>query len=125
MQEISFNTILKNNRKMVDMTQVELATKTKIERTYMSKLESEKSNPAFSTIKKLCEGLGMSVSEFFYGTELDKSGFTLVKNRKEDKIKRRKLNWSGILWDLLLGIVGGIAIVTIGTMLYLMLGGKL
>ena len=42
-----------------------------------------------------------------------------------NNIKRRKLNWSGILWDLLMGIVGGIAIVAIGTMIYLMFGGEL
>jgi len=41
------------------------------------------------------------------------------------KIKRRKLNWSGIFWDLLLGVVGGIALVAIGTMIYLMFGGQL
>jgi len=42
-----------------------------------------------------------------------------------EKIKRRKLNWSGILWDLLLGIVGGVAVLAIGTMIYLMFGGRL
>jgi len=42
-----------------------------------------------------------------------------------NKIKRHKINWDFILWNLLIGIVGGVALVAIGTMVYLMFGGEL
>ena len=41
------------------------------------------------------------------------------------KIKRRKLNWSFIIWDLLIGIVGAVALLILGGLVYLFLGGKL
>ena len=40
-------------------------------------------------------------------------------------MKRRKLNWTAIIWDLLLGIVGGVCVLAILTMIYLMFGGEL
>ena len=83
--EIKFNTILKKNRKKVNMTQEELAIKTEIERTYMSKLESENSNPAFSTIEKLCSGLGMTLFEFFGGIDknINKPAIVIYENKHE------------------------------------------
>jgi len=42
-----------------------------------------------------------------------------------NKIKRHKINWNFILWNLLIGIVGAVAFVAIGTMIYLIFGGKL
>lgn len=41
------------------------------------------------------------------------------------KIKKRRINWCVVAWDLLIGVVGGIALLAIGTMIYLMCGGKL
>jgi len=73
--EIKFGEILAKNRKKVGLTQGELArrieaqTEEKIERTYMSRLESKKSNPNFSTIMHICKGLGMTLAEFFGGIE--------------------------------------------------------
>jgi len=70
--ESNFGKILEVNRKKIGITQEELAKKTKIERTYMSRLESSKSNPSFKKIKVLCDGLGITLAEFFSGIEQEK-----------------------------------------------------
>jgi len=73
-----FHKILRDRRKRLGISQEELAKKADIERTYMSKLENEKSNPSFSTIKNLCKGLNLTLTEFFSGIEEEKKEPTIV-----------------------------------------------
>lgn len=65
----NFGQILKMNREKMGITQDELAERIDLNRTYMSKLESKTGNPSFSTIEKICKGLGITVAEFFSGRE--------------------------------------------------------
>jgi transcriptional regulator with XRE-family HTH domain len=46
-----------------DMTQGDLCRKLKLDRAYMSNVESGKKNPTLSTITKLAKALGVSVGE--------------------------------------------------------------
>jgi len=95
---IEFNKLLKGNRKKVGITQEKLAEKIKLERTYMSKLESTKSNPSFSTIEKLCEGLGMTPVEFFGGVESKtKEPALIIYKDKDEKIKSESYRIKGEL----------------------------
>ena len=46
------------------LTQVELANKAKVERTYIVKLESgDKKNPSLDVLKRLAKALGVPVTE--------------------------------------------------------------
>lgn len=94
--ETKFGKILAKNRRKAGITQDELVYRVKnvtgerIERTYMSKLEGDKSNPAFSTIAKLCEGLGMTLAEFFGGEEETKEPAVIIYKNKADKEEIKK-----------------------------------
>jgi len=80
---IDFGKLLKENRVKVGITQADLAERAKIEQTYMSRLESGKTNPSLSTIEKLCAGLGMTINEFFGGhSEEKRSPAILIKTGK-------------------------------------------
>lgn len=99
--EMKFGEILERNRKRVGITQDELVSRVKettgerIERTYMSKLESDKSNPSFSTIWKICEGLGMTLAEFFGEAEKDLAAIFVrpekIKQVKEEEKVRSEM----------------------------------
>ncbi|MBD3155140.1 MAG: helix-turn-helix domain-containing protein [Candidatus Aenigmarchaeota archaeon] len=88
--EINFAKILKKNRENLNMTQEELAKKIDVDRTYMSKLEKNDSNPSFSTIKKICQGLGIGIFEFFGGIEKDPAVvFVDIKDREAKENEHR------------------------------------
>jgi transcriptional regulator with XRE-family HTH domain len=56
--------VLKTLREEKGLTQVELANKAKVERTYIVKLESgDKKNPSLDILKKLAKALGVPVTE--------------------------------------------------------------
>lgn len=56
--------MLKTLREEKGLTQVDLATKAKVERTYIVKLESgDKKNPSLDILKKLAKALGVPVTE--------------------------------------------------------------
>jgi transcriptional regulator with XRE-family HTH domain len=56
--------VLKTLREEKGLTQVDLATKAKVERTYIVKLESgDKKNPSLDILKKLAKALGVPVTE--------------------------------------------------------------
>lgn len=59
--EPEFNTIqaLIDARKRCNMTQKELAEKTGIDQSDISKIETGNANPALSTLKRLAEGMDM------------------------------------------------------------------
>ncbi len=93
--EIKFGEILEKNRKRAGITQDELVSRVKektgkgIERTYMSKLEGAKSNPSFSTIQKICNGLGMTLAEFFGEAETDLAAI-FVRPEKIKQVKEKE-----------------------------------
>ena len=56
--------MLKTLREGKGLTQVDLAHKAKVERTYIVKLESgDKKNPSLDILKKLAKALGVPVTE--------------------------------------------------------------
>jgi transcriptional regulator with XRE-family HTH domain len=56
--------VLKTLREEKGLTQVDLANKAKVERTYIVKLESgDKKNPSLDILKKLAKALGVPVTD--------------------------------------------------------------
>jgi transcriptional regulator with XRE-family HTH domain len=56
--------VLKALREDKGLSQVELANKAKVERTYIVKLENgDKKNPSLDILKKLAKALGVPVTE--------------------------------------------------------------
>lgn len=47
------------------MSQEDFAKKIGVDRTYFCRLESGKKNLTLETLNKVCEGLGMTLKEFF------------------------------------------------------------
>lgn len=62
---MKFGQNFKRIRKRMNMTQEELATKMEISRSYLSDIENRRTNPSIKTVKKLADGLGVSVNELF------------------------------------------------------------
>ena len=62
---MKFGQNLKHIRKRMNMTQEELATKMEISQSYLSDIENGRKNPSIKTVKKLADGLGVSVNELF------------------------------------------------------------
>jgi len=61
-----FGHYLREKRKALGLSQAELSERTKIQRTSISRLESDSGNPQWSMIKRIAEeGLGITVSELF------------------------------------------------------------
>ena len=84
---VDFGKLLKDRRKRLGINQEELAKRIKkLKRTYLSKLENSKSNPSFSTIEKLCKGLGLTLREFFTGVE-EKKEPAIVEVYKDKRSK--------------------------------------
>ena len=52
------------------MSQEDFALKVGIDRTYLCKIESGKKNLTLETINKMCDGLEMTIQEFF-NTKID------------------------------------------------------
>ena len=56
--------LLKTLREAKGLTQVDLAARAKVERTYIVKLESgDKKNPSLAILQKLAKALGVPVTE--------------------------------------------------------------
>jgi transcriptional regulator with XRE-family HTH domain len=62
--------ILKQLRAKLGINQETLAHNSKLDRSYMSELETNKKSPSFDTIVKLSKGFGMDVADFV--TEIKK-----------------------------------------------------
>jgi transcriptional regulator with XRE-family HTH domain len=59
-----FSTMLRRLRERRDMSQAELARKSKVPQGYISALESgEKKNPGLDVLKRLARALGVPVTE--------------------------------------------------------------
>lgn len=60
----AFSATLRKARTEAGMSQEELAHRAGKSIRYISLLESRKHQPSLATLKSLCDGLGMSMSEF-------------------------------------------------------------
>ncbi|TYQ28547.1 helix-turn-helix domain-containing protein [Pseudanabaena sp. UWO310] len=58
---------IKKRRKSLGLSQEKLAEKCGFDRTYISLLERSARNPSYLNLKKLCNGLGISLSELLSG----------------------------------------------------------
>lgn len=67
--------VLREERLKKGLSQEELAHLCGIDRTYVSLLERQKRKPTLSTIYKICESLGISMTYFINRTE------TLLNNQ--------------------------------------------
>jgi len=56
----------------VKLSQEDFSSAAGIERTFLSKIESGKQNITFGTLSAICDGLRMSLSEFFEECEKNK-----------------------------------------------------
>ncbi len=61
---------IKHLRKNKGLTQFDLEKKTGIKREYLSKIENnELNNPTFSTLLKICDGIGIPITELLSGDD--------------------------------------------------------
>ena len=60
-----FGRILQEERKARNISQEKLAKLAGLDRTFISLIENGKRSPTFSTILKICSGLGIDPSELF------------------------------------------------------------
>jgi len=84
-----FGDFLKYKRSTLGISQADLASKTGIDRTYLSMLEN-RGNPAFNKIQEICKALNISVEDFFK-TAPKEAGIPLVSVEFPDVPKHKKL----------------------------------
>jgi transcriptional regulator with XRE-family HTH domain len=61
---------IKHLRKNKGLTQFDLEKRTGIKREYLSKIENDElNNPTFSTLLKICEGIGIPITELLSGED--------------------------------------------------------
>lgn len=65
MINLEIGTRVKYFRKKFGYSQEKLARKTAIERTTISKIESGKFNVTINTLQQLCDGIGITLKDFF------------------------------------------------------------
>lgn len=66
MEQIEFGNRVKFFRiNKLKVSQEDFAKTIGIDRTYLSKIESGYKNPTLDTINKICDGLQISINEFF------------------------------------------------------------
>ena len=65
----NFGKRLRDLRTKTGLSQEKFALKIGIDRTYYSSVESGKRNVSLQNIKKIADGLGVSLSELFRGIE--------------------------------------------------------
>jgi transcriptional regulator with XRE-family HTH domain len=69
-----FGTLIKEQRRALDISQEELAHRSGLDRTYISGLERGNRNPSLRALLKLANGLNTSLSQML-------NGFPSVSNR--------------------------------------------
>ena len=65
MNLVSIGNRVKTLRIYKGLSQDELARRIDFDRTYLSRVESGKQNVTVETLLKICEGLGVTIKEFF------------------------------------------------------------
>lgn len=61
---------IKQQRNQLELSQEKLAEKCDFDRTYISLLERAQRNPSYLSLKKLCIGLEVELSDLLKGKEL-------------------------------------------------------
>ncbi|NBB81199.1 MAG: helix-turn-helix domain-containing protein, partial [Verrucomicrobia bacterium] len=67
----AFANVLRRERQKAGLSQEELAHRAGKSMRYVSLLESCKHQPSLATLKRLCDGLGIKMSEFVAAIEAD------------------------------------------------------
>ncbi len=67
---------IRNLRMINDLTLEELASRCELTKGFLSQLERDLTAPSISTLKDICEVLGVSLSEFFQEPQEEKVVFT-------------------------------------------------
>lgn len=80
-------TNVKKVRKSMQITQGELADKTKFHRTYISQIERGVTNPTLLSMQTLAEGLGTSIEVLIRDVFSNNSNLPEGKSSTVDKIK--------------------------------------
>ncbi len=65
MKNIDIGLRIKFLRKQAGLSQEKLARKIAFDRTLISKIESGKYNLTINTLKQICDGIGVSLKDFF------------------------------------------------------------
>lgn len=65
MNLVSIGNIVKNLRINKGLSQDELSRRVDFDRTYLSRVESGKQNMTVDALLKICDGLGVTIKEFF------------------------------------------------------------
>jgi transcriptional regulator with XRE-family HTH domain len=65
----SFSEVLREKRKNLGLSQEELAFRAGVSMRYISLLEGRKYQPTLATIRGVCAGLDISISQFFVDVE--------------------------------------------------------
>ncbi len=60
---IKLGKIIRDKRKIRNLTQVQLASKSGVDRNYIGMLERGERNPSFLSLQKIANGLGITVYE--------------------------------------------------------------
>ena len=74
--QIIFGECVKDYRTKMGLSQEKFALKINIDRTYLASVEAGQRNISIINIKKIIDGLGVSMSEFFYSMEKNKGVVT-------------------------------------------------
>jgi len=67
---------IKTLRTINNLTQEELASRCELTKGFLSQLERDLASPSISTLKDICEVLGVSMSEFFADTDEEQAVYT-------------------------------------------------
>lgn len=67
--KVSLGNRIKQLRKAKGISQETLALKVELDRTYIASVENGKRNISIINIKKICNGLEISLKDFFSGEE--------------------------------------------------------
>ena len=60
---------LRRARRAADLTQEQLATRAKVDRTYISDIENDKVSPTVDMLERLCNALGVRASDILARVE--------------------------------------------------------
>lgn len=60
---IELGRIIRNKREARGISQIELATKSKVDRNYIGMVERGERNPSYLSLQKIANGLGITVNE--------------------------------------------------------------
>ncbi|MCJ7665909.1 MAG: XRE family transcriptional regulator [Actinobacteria bacterium] len=88
---IKLGIIIKKIRKSKDLTLKDIAGKTGLSKSLISKIENLRTVPSLSVIIKIARALNKNLSELFAEVEVDdRNDYILVRSDKKDPVEREK-----------------------------------